>query len=133
MDERRFAILHHTGIDRPHFDVLIELQAGGALSSWRSPVWPIDADTRLDRLSDHRREYLEYEGPVSGGRGAVGRVLGGVCRVDSASTNAAAVGDLNGEFSLEFIDSSLAPLRFFEIAPGQWYASPISRAYNRPL
>ena len=30
--------------------------------------------TPLTYLADHRREYLEYEGPVSGGRGNVTRI-----------------------------------------------------------
>jgi hypothetical protein len=33
------------------------------------------------RLADHRRAYLTYEGPVSGGRGAVTRVAEGTCEV----------------------------------------------------
>lgn len=36
---------------------------------------------RAERLADHRREYLTYEGPVSGGRGRVRRVAEGVCGV----------------------------------------------------
>lgn len=34
-----------------------------------------------ERLPDHREVYLEYEGVVSGGRGTVRRVAGGLCRV----------------------------------------------------
>ena len=31
----------------------------------------------MEPLGEHRREYLTYEGPVSGGRGEVKRVAGG--------------------------------------------------------
>ncbi len=34
-----------------------------------------------ERLSDHRADYLTYEGPVSGGRGVVSRVISGECAV----------------------------------------------------
>jgi hypothetical protein len=37
------------------------------------------------RLADHRRVYLTYEGPVSGGRGRVRRVASGRMRVKRAS------------------------------------------------
>ena len=69
-----------------HYDWMIQRlgvpgEAGrGELVTWR-------AMTRLDeeeittfdavRIADHRPEYLEYEGPVSGGRGSVRRVAAG--------------------------------------------------------
>ena len=48
-----------------------------ALATLRSPVWPIEGLVQLDHLGDHRREYLEYEGSISGGRGWVKRVESG--------------------------------------------------------
>ena len=73
----RYAVLHHTNVAAPHFDLLFERQPGGSLMTWRSVVWPVVDFTPLERLADHRREYLEYEGPVSGDRGEVRRVAGG--------------------------------------------------------
>ena len=66
----RFVILEH---DHPelHWDLMLE--AGAALRAWRlarppeTPGEPIAAVA----LPDHRLTYLDYEGPVSGGRGAV--------------------------------------------------------------
>jgi DNA polymerase Ligase (LigD) len=65
----RFVILDH---DHPfrHWDFLLE--AGAVLRAWRLSAEPargvvIDAEP----LPDHRLLYLEYEGPVSGGRGRV--------------------------------------------------------------
>lgn len=31
----------------------------------------------VERLPDHRTRYLDYEGPISGGRGSVRRIAGG--------------------------------------------------------
>lgn len=78
----RFAVLHHEGVAEPHFDLLFEREPGSALAAFRSPVWPITQATELTALKDHRREYLEYEGPVSGDRGHVTRVAGGTVRVE---------------------------------------------------
>lgn len=79
----RYAILYHTGQSgvADHFDVLFETAPGSVLRAFRSNCWPIDRPTELRKLPDHRRIYLEYEGPVSGGRGSVHRVAGGECEV----------------------------------------------------
>jgi len=76
-DKRRYAILHHTGVVPEHFDLMFETADGSTLATWRSPAWPITTPTVIERLADHRADYLEYEGPVSGGRGTVRRVAGG--------------------------------------------------------
>jgi hypothetical protein len=73
----RYVVLHHTGHGAPHFDLMLELARGAMLTTWRSPVWPLANQTPLTPLSDHRRDYLSYEGPVSGGRGQVKRVAEG--------------------------------------------------------
>ena len=78
----RFAILHHTGIAEPHFDLLFETHPGSDLATWRSPVWPIESPTTATRLKDHRRAYLDYDGEVSRQRGYVERVAGGTCEVE---------------------------------------------------
>lgn len=72
-----------------HFDWM--LAAGGAdaahpLTTFRVTQRPDEPGTlRFDaeRIGDHRREYLTYEGPVPGGRGNVRRVTGGTCRIDA--------------------------------------------------
>src|SRR5436309_613719 len=73
----RYVILHHDGIPEPHFDLMFETSPNSALMTWRSPEWPITRVTKLEKLSDHRRAYLDYEGPVSGKRGFVKRVDSG--------------------------------------------------------
>jgi hypothetical protein len=73
----RYVVLRHDGIPDPHFDLMFELQPGAPLTTWRSPLWPIDRRVILTPLPPHRRDYLDYEGPVSGGRGYVTRVAFG--------------------------------------------------------
>jgi hypothetical protein len=83
MEPLRYVILHHTGVADPHFDLMFETVPGGALATFRCPIWPIAEAAAITPLGDHRREYLEHEGPVSGGRGEVRRVAGGTYRTVS--------------------------------------------------
>ncbi|QDU38141.1 ATP-dependent DNA ligase [Maioricimonas rarisocia] len=67
----RFVILTH---DHPflHWDLMLE--ADGALRTWRLLDEPQpDVPLRAEALPDHRIAYLDYEGPVSRGRGQVTR------------------------------------------------------------
>jgi hypothetical protein len=78
----RYVVLRHEGIPNPHFDLMFETLPGSVLATWRSPIWPIDTDTPVTRLTDHRREYLDFEGALTGDRGHVQRVTTGFCRLD---------------------------------------------------
>ena len=71
----RFAILAHD-YPAPHWDLFLE--AGPVLRSWRiaNPLVPGDP-IAAEPTPDHRLDYLDYEGPVSGGRGTVTRVDAG--------------------------------------------------------
>ena len=66
-----------------HIDWLIDLDRteAGRLLTFRLDrrVDDLEAGTEIDleRAADHRRIYLEYEGPLSGGRGEVTRVACG--------------------------------------------------------
>jgi hypothetical protein len=68
----RFVILEH---DHPalHWDLMLE--ADDVLQTWRLANPPeMESDPiYTTALGDHRIVYLEYEGPVSGNRGAVRR------------------------------------------------------------
>jgi hypothetical protein len=81
-DVLRYVVLHHTGIDKPHFDLMLETAPGSLLATWRLPRWPVDEQLPIDKLAAHRRDYLEYEGPLTGNRGEVRRVLAGTYRLD---------------------------------------------------
>jgi hypothetical protein len=68
----RAVILHHTGFVEDHFDLLIEQEVGiDRVWTWRVSSHPIAESTRIVRLADHRRMYLDYDGKVSGNRGEV--------------------------------------------------------------
>jgi hypothetical protein len=67
----RYVILEH---DHPHLHWDLMLEWGAALRTWRLERPPTtDQPIAAVALADHRREYLEYEGEVSGGRGRVVR------------------------------------------------------------
>lgn len=75
--ESRFAILHHAmeaAAGRyDHWDLMLE--HAGALVTFeldRLPSGPGIFETR--RLADHRLNYLDYEGHISGNRGQVFRL-----------------------------------------------------------
>jgi hypothetical protein len=81
-----FVILQHILPDgSEHWDLGID--QGETLATWQLLQDPaLLASGRLQavparRIADHRRAYLDYEGPVSGNRGQVTRVERGYCRV----------------------------------------------------
>jgi len=53
------------------------LEQGTHLATWRIASQPIGSTTspiECTRISHHRKRYLNFEGPLSGGRGVVTRV-----------------------------------------------------------
>jgi hypothetical protein len=98
----RFAILEH---DYPicHWDFLLE--KGEALLTWRLSAPPDAGVVDALEMPDHRRLYLDYEGPVSGGRGNVTRWDGGTFDWEVSKRDRLAVrlcgGRLRGVFRLE--------------------------------
>jgi DNA polymerase Ligase (LigD) len=67
----RFVVLEHDW-PAPHWDFLLE--AGPVLKAWRLLAEPrYGFDVPVETNADHRLFYLDYEGPVSGGRGTVSR------------------------------------------------------------
>jgi hypothetical protein len=77
---RRYVVLHHTGIDEPHFDLLFDTADDSPLIAFRVQHWP-PIDQPATKLRDHRRLYLTYEGPIPGARGHVTRVADGRIKV----------------------------------------------------
>jgi hypothetical protein len=78
-----FVLLHHRLSDKEHWDLCLDL--GAVLATWQILSDPTRSDktTRYwpaRRVADHRRAYLDYEGPISGGRGEVTRVDRGTWR-----------------------------------------------------
>jgi len=67
-----FVILHHDSPRGVHFDFMLEI--GDALKTWSLPETPVSGvEMTVEALPDHRLAYLDYEGPVSDGRGEVAR------------------------------------------------------------
>ena len=90
----RFVVLiHQTPPEYPrgdHWDFMLE--AEGSLRTWALEVAPEPGiEIAAQELADHRLDYLEYEGPISGDRGSVSRWDAGAYEMiadDSAPTQA---------------------------------------------
>lgn len=118
-----FALLEHdprnpdgsTAAFTRHWDLLIELGPDERVATWRLSANPLDAPHACDhaegdaavfaeRIAPHRRMYLDYHGPVSGGRGFVQRLDAGTARIVEQSRERLVVelaGDrLVGRFAL---------------------------------
>lgn len=102
-----FVVLEHTTETGVHWDLMLELPAKEGLATWRLLSDPLEAPGRpvaAERIGDHRRSYLTYEGPISGGRGQVRRVDAGeaiVIRADPARTQVHLTGArLRGRFEI---------------------------------
>ena len=68
----QFVVLQHDAPRGRHWDFMLETQ--GALATW-ALAEPPDAAAAIaaEALPDHRLDYLDYEGPISEGRGSVTR------------------------------------------------------------
>jgi DNA polymerase Ligase (LigD) len=67
----RFVILEHDWPER-HWDLMLE--DGAKLRTWRLATMPAHGmQSAAQAIGVHRLHYLDYEGPVSGGRGSVAR------------------------------------------------------------
>ena len=84
----RFVILQHRTEQGEHWDLMID--QGESLATWQMDKM-LSGDelegVTVVRLFDHRREYLVYEGPVSGNRGEVRRADEGVCELLSVEAD----------------------------------------------
>lgn len=95
----RYVILHHQGIETPHFDLMVETAEDSALSTWRLDRWPPADGDIATPLPDHRRAYLEYQGPVTNNRGHVQRIACGTCLIQHNSSDQL-VAQLDGKVQL---------------------------------
>ncbi len=98
----RYVLLSH---DYPyaHYDLMLENGAG--LATWRLNEPPTLARAvAAQRIGDHRRAYLDYEGEVLRGRGRVNRVAAGEFRVVAWQEHRVEVeleGDVSGRLVLD--------------------------------
>lgn len=89
-------VLEHTLPDGTvHFDWMIEHPSFAGehrLVTWRVESRPDTADAfEAERIGAHRAAYLQFEGPVSGGRGSVRRMAAGTARWARLDERAAVV------------------------------------------
>ncbi len=75
VEQGRFVVLFHRAGPRSqrgdHWDLMLEQSQG--LWTWALEAPPTNRPVSALRLADHRKAYLEYEGPLSGNRGEVSR------------------------------------------------------------
>ncbi len=75
----RYVILEHDWPQK-HWDFMLEV--GDVLQTWRLPTAPVaNTDISAEKTFDHRLMYLDYEGPISAGRGSVARWDAGLYQV----------------------------------------------------
>lgn len=119
----RYTVLWHAGIARPHFDLLVETTHRRNLSTWRCPIWPIDRRRILQQLPDHRRLYLDYNGPLPDHGGFVRPVETGICRIERP----------NDARWLIYFNDAPAPLLLARLAskPAHFSARFISTSKNQ--
>jgi len=83
----RFVILHHQSPSGNHWDVMLETES--TLSTWSIPPQcpsGMSFSCPATQLPTHRKHYLDYEGELTGNRGAVLRVDAGTYEQLSAET-----------------------------------------------
>ena len=102
----RFVILHHTDYGQPHYDLMFETEPGSALATYRLPTWPITGPTHIEKLTEHRRDYLDYQGPVSNNRGQVRRLASGAITINQPVVILGVLGafkltETNGRWQIE--------------------------------
>ena len=84
----RFVVLRHELPTGPragvHWDLMLERD--GVLRTWALAEEPRpNCEISAEPLGEHRLDYLEYEGPVSGNRGSVSRWDAGEYEAQSES------------------------------------------------
>jgi hypothetical protein len=111
-DMFRYVVLRHeTGpaSKRPsHWDLMFE--QGGVLRTWACEPLPNATGVAAQQLPDHRIDYLDYEGPLSGDRGSVSQWDAGTYCLEHDSNVQWTVrlmgGKLTGQLTLHRLDES---------------------------
>ncbi|GJM25293.1 MAG: hypothetical protein DHS20C16_17080 [Phycisphaerae bacterium] len=70
------------------------VEQNDSLATWqllKDPTINPTAKIEARRVADHRKAYLEYEGPVSHGRGIVKQIESGTCIVEESTSTACTV------------------------------------------
>lgn len=87
-----------------HWDLMFESE--GRLLTWAVDELPVAGAALIGQpLADHRIDYLNYEGPISGDRGSVTRISGGTFRRVDQSSQATGVNQLVVELAVKIDES----------------------------
>lgn len=123
MANGRFVILWHEmpagSARRSHWDLMLETSPSAPLRTWALEDEPrLGARITAQPLADHRREYLDYEGPLTQNRGHVTQWDRGTYRMSSQAEQQCEV-ELNGSrlncrLRIESADNQTAVLSFSE-------------------
>lgn len=82
----RFAVLRHDSPRDLHWDFFFE--TGERLKTWAASFPPAAGDEVTCReLGEHRKVYLDYQGPISGDRGTVIRWDRGEFRIEKQASD----------------------------------------------
>lgn len=78
-----FVLLEHRSGADAHWDFLVEVSDRQGLATWRLADDPTQMSTAVsaERIADHQRAFLDYEGPLRRAPGAVHRLDRGPVRV----------------------------------------------------
>ncbi|MHC4290379.1 MAG: DNA polymerase ligase N-terminal domain-containing protein, partial [Planctomycetota bacterium] len=71
-DKQQFVVIEHTTSDGVHWDLMLD--RGEVLWTWRLDTTPgkiAEKAVSAERISDHPRRFLAYEGPVQNNTGQV--------------------------------------------------------------
>jgi hypothetical protein len=72
---KTFVIHIHSGFGQTHYDLMLEQGPDQPLATWQLSGSPsllaAGQEMPVRQIQDHRRAYLDYQGPVSKGRGNV--------------------------------------------------------------
>ena len=66
---KHYTVSLHESKGKSHYDLFLE--NGDALNAWRISAPPETGCVTVEKICDHRKKYLEYEGEISEGRGKV--------------------------------------------------------------
>jgi hypothetical protein len=115
---KRFVILRHYFPDRfsddqkgqffDHYDLMLEQDS--KLATWQLKAIPeLGQAVPAQKLADHREVYLDYEGPIAGGRGSVEQVMTGTFEVCQRTDSCLEVVMTSGDESmrLKIVSDSL--------------------------
>ena len=104
----QFVILEHQTENGPHWDLMLEKVPNAPLTTFSFPPQNTDENgsllsfrTEAKLLPPHRREYLTYEGEVSGRRGNVKRIAAGTFEKTSENRYTLKSNDFCGMFAIE--------------------------------